>query len=110
MRMWMLDPKKMCRQHLLGEHYEIHKAVGNLRHSGTWANSLTEKGFLEPQNFKNRHDQLVCEMKRRGMKHESPLNICSIKICNGCVDTKVSINDLISRCNRCRINFQEVQE
>ena len=25
MRMWMLNPKFLCRQHLLGEHSEIHK-------------------------------------------------------------------------------------
>lgn len=24
MRMWMVDPTIMCRQHLLGEHYELH--------------------------------------------------------------------------------------
>ena len=30
MRMWMVDPKKMCRKHLLGEHVEIHMMVGTL--------------------------------------------------------------------------------
>ena len=25
MRLWMIDPKLLCTQHLLGEHLEIHK-------------------------------------------------------------------------------------
>ena len=28
MRMWGVDPKQMCRQHLLGEHVELHMQAG----------------------------------------------------------------------------------
>jgi len=28
MRMWMLNPKALCRKHLMGEHVEIHMLVG----------------------------------------------------------------------------------
>lgn len=28
MRMWKVNPKNMCRQHLLGEHVECHMFVG----------------------------------------------------------------------------------
>lgn len=28
MRMWMVDPKIMCRKHLLGEHLELHMLAG----------------------------------------------------------------------------------
>ena len=31
MRMWMVDPQIMCRQHLLGEHTEMHMFVGTLK-------------------------------------------------------------------------------
>ena len=30
MRMWMVDPKIMCRKHLLGEHVEHHMFVGTI--------------------------------------------------------------------------------
>lgn len=31
MRMWMIDPKLLCRKHLLGEHNEIHKHLPSFR-------------------------------------------------------------------------------
>jgi hypothetical protein len=31
MRQWLVDPKKMCRQHLLGEHCEHHMMLGSIR-------------------------------------------------------------------------------
>ena len=30
MRMWNINPEKLCKNHLLGEHVEMHKLVGNL--------------------------------------------------------------------------------
>ena len=102
MRMWNIKPNCMCNQHLLGEHFEIHKAVGNLRHSGTWANSLTKNGFLEPQNFLKRHDKLAKEMGRRNMNHRSPLNVKGINLLKGKVDIEKSIKDLLKRCEDCR--------
>ena len=97
----MISPAKLCRQHLLGEHFEIHKAVGNLRHSGKWTKSLTQKGFLEPQNFLSRHKDLVKEMKRRGFTHNSPLDVSGVELDVGSVDTKKSISDLKDRCKAC---------
>jgi len=98
----MIEPCLLCRQHLLGEHFEIHKAVGNLKHSKTWANSLASKGFLEPQNFIKRHKAIITEMKRRGFNHQSPLEVRGIKLPKGKVDTKKSVNDLRKRCKKCR--------
>lgn len=102
MRMWNINPRKMCRQHLLGEHFELHKLIGNLKHGRTWGESLTAKGFLEPQNALKRHDKLVCEMKQRGFKHRSPLKIGRVKLPKGKVDRKKSIRDLKKRCGECR--------
>jgi len=101
MRMWMIKPELLCSQHLLGEHFEIHKAVGNMQNSGKWARALTERGFLEPQNFLRRHDKLVEEMRKRGMKHQSPLKTAEFNIM-GKVDKNLSINDLIKRCKNCK--------
>lgn len=103
MRMWMIEPKLMCKQHLLGEHFEIHKAVGNLRYSGKWTKSLIKKGFLEPQNFVRRHNQLAKEMQRRNMKHQSELNVNEIELPKGKIDIKKSFSDLKKRCKECEV-------
>lgn len=97
----MIESGNLCRQHLLGEHFEIHKAVGNLRNSGKWTNSLTKRGFLEPQNFLKRHKELVTEMKKRGMNHNSKLDTKGINLPIGKVDVKKSIKDLKNRCSNC---------
>lgn len=99
MRMWMINTQKLCKQHLLGEHFEIHKAVGNLNHKGTWAKSLVANGFLEPQNFSSRHDALVKEMLKRGYKHNSPLNARFELV--GKVRRARAIRDLKERCRFC---------
>lgn len=103
MRMWMVNPKLLCRQHLLGEHNEIHKAVGNLRKSGTWAKALIKKGYLNPKRFLSRHNLLVKEMIKRGYNHKSKLNISKIQLIKGTIDVNKSIRDLKARCKKCDI-------
>lgn len=102
MRMWLVNPDMLCTKHLLGEHFEIHKAIGNLRKGRIWAESLTDKGFLEPQNALKRHNSLVKEMKQRGFNHNSPLNTKGVKLPIGKVDIQKSINDLLERCDKCK--------
>lgn len=77
MRIWDISPENLCRNHLLGEHRELH---------AIWA-ILTQgkKGYSnhpETLRWKNRlkalylrHEKLVEEMERRGYKHNSPLDI-----------------------------------
>ena len=103
MRMWLVNPKDMCRNHLLGEHSEIHRAVGNLNHSGTWARALIAKGFLEPCSFSARHKALADEMVRRGYNHQSPLDTKGFEKLDGKVNVKRSIKDLRERCKKCRV-------
>jgi len=107
MRMWLgVEPEQLCRNHLLGEHNEIHKAIGNLKHSGTWAKSLIYKGYLEPKSFKQRHDALAKEMINRGYAHNSPIADFEP---NGFSDFRIdpmqSLNDLINRCEKCKENI-----
>ena len=51
MRMWMVPPSKMCRQHLLGEHVEIHMLVGTMRKGksmqGFYDNRLVDLKLLD---------------------------------------------------------------
>jgi len=101
MRMWIgVKPEQLCRKHLIGEHGEIHKMIGNLRHSGTWVISLVNSNFLEPQNALKRHDSLVAEMIKRGYNHNSPL-VIDVELPEGKVNKIKSISDLKSRCKEC---------
>jgi hypothetical protein len=75
-RIWDVDPARLCRKHLLGEHRELH---------GLW-NILTQgkRGYSRhPETIRwegrlaalfTRHERLVQEMQRRGYNHASPLD------------------------------------
>jgi hypothetical protein len=75
MRVWDISPKKLCRNHLLGEHRELHAIwvvitkgkKGYSKHPET----LRWKGRLRALYL--RHSRLVKEMKTRGYNHHSPL-------------------------------------
>ena len=103
MRMWGIDPKKMCKQHLLGEHLEMHMFVGSIKKGislkGYYNNKLVCTNLI-----KSRHDDLASEMISRGMKHKSP--IIETDIHNdfkyGEIDIKANMNELMDRCAKCR--------
>jgi len=100
MRMWMVEPKLMCRNHLLGEHRECHALYGCL-FSGRSIEGHLSRGQVEPQNLKARHDALADEMSRRGYRHMSPLeNIPGAP--EGRVDRSASLKELMRRCGNCR--------
>lgn len=67
MRMWLVNPRKMCLKHLLGEHCELHMYAGSIKvkrsHFGYFS-----KGLLNPYALYPRHEELVREMKRRGLE------------------------------------------
>jgi hypothetical protein len=101
MRMWMVDPKKMCRKHLLGEHVEIHMMVGTLLR-GRSIDGFLDRGLLEPQNALARHDELVVEMEERGFTHRSPLPEYPAYPRLGAVSRERSELELAERCAGCR--------
>jgi hypothetical protein len=75
MRIWDIAPEKLCRNHLLGEHRELH-AIWTILTQG-------KKGYaFHPETIRwqgklkalyLRHGQQVKEMHRRGYRHYSPL-------------------------------------
>jgi hypothetical protein len=75
-RIWDVSPSLLCRQHLLGEHRELHglwrilieDRKGYARHPETrrWRGKLAA--------LYERHEALVEEMARRGYQHASPLH------------------------------------
>ena len=105
MRMWLLDPKVMCRQHLLGEHNEHHKFLHNWqkKHSITGRIAVNS---IEPGSYKARHDELAAEMLSRGYNHMSPLEQPDFSYLPAeqqavKVDQELSLELLIERCPEC---------
>jgi hypothetical protein len=76
-RIWDIPPEKLCRNHLLGEHRELHGIWSILTQGrqGGYAHHpevLRWKGKLRALFLK--HGEIVEEMERRGYQHNSPLN------------------------------------
>lgn len=100
--MWMIDPKTMCRQHLLGEHAEIHMFIGAVE-SGYSVKGYLEKGLLEFHNLYDRHEELIAEMKRRNYRHNSTINKKWKRAeMQGYIDKNRNLAELLDRCSRCR--------
>ena len=76
MRIWDLPPERLCRNHLLGEHRELHAIwsvlTNNRRGYSAHPEVLRWKGRLRALFL--RHEDLVAEMLRRGYRHGSPLD------------------------------------
>ena len=105
--MWMVNPRVMCRQHLLGEHVEIHMCVGAIN-NGKSVKGYLQKGLLEVHNLYDRHEEIVEEMKRRGYRHCSDLDEKWITVEKfGSIDREKSLNELVERCSRCKCRFSE---
>ena len=76
MRIWDIPPSRLCRNHLLGEHRELHamwviiteRKKGYSLHPET----IRWKGKLKAMYL--RHEELVKEMINRGYDHKSPLD------------------------------------
>jgi len=105
MRMWMIPPDLLCRQHLLGEHKEIHMLIGTVNKGKNLGRFLTDR-LVDTVQAHARHGVLVKEMKRRGYNHRSPL-LPYTEECPSCqtVDRARSARDLYDRCNECRSNL-----
>ena len=101
-RMWCVPPQLMCRQHLLGEHKEIHQLVGAML-KDRWGvvRGHAERGQIQTSIIKSRHAALVREMLARGYNHASPLPDFP-RTSIGRVDPDNSMRDLAQRCERCR--------
>ncbi len=76
MRIWDIAPRKLCRNHLLGEHRELHAVwsilTNNKKGYSRHPETLRWKGKLAALYV--RHKMLTNEMKLRGYHHYSSLN------------------------------------
>src|SRR5512146_954468 len=78
MRIWdQINPERLCRAHLLGEHRELHAIFAILmKGSAGYANHPEVKRWDSPKALaalEVRHYCLVREMQKRGYSHHSPL-------------------------------------
>lgn len=105
MRMWGVSPKFMCREHLMGEHLEIHMFLGTIRKKIS-IHGYVKNNLVEPRSLILRHEELVREIKRRGYTHKSPvedpdLSYLPEDIANAKLDKPRAAIELFRRCTKC---------
>lgn len=108
--MWMVNPRLLCRKHLLGEHGEIHKHRHNFVKQHSISKRVSPVVQIEPANMKKRHDELAEEMLRRGFNHNSPFEQPDISYLpeeeqHAQVNISIACVDLIERCPSCAKNI-----
>jgi hypothetical protein len=109
--MWMIDPRLLCKNHLLGEHNEIHKHRPSFVKKHSMAGRV---GQIEPLSMKSRHDELAKEMLRRWPKengHASPYEMPDLSYLpcehrGSRVDTIESMRLAYKKCSECRENIE----
>lgn len=110
MRLWMVNPELMCRQHLLGEHRECHSLAGMIakdrRIRGT---KYVTTGLVEVHSIKSRHDELEREMINRGYHPVKPFPDVLFWT-EGEVDRRANIQELHRRCPECRKRIKNISE
>ena len=76
MRIWDIPPENLCRNHLLGEHSELHAVWAILtqgkRGYAHHPEVLRWEGKLNALYLK--HEEIAAEMLHRGYRHNSPLD------------------------------------
>lgn len=79
-RIWRTSVKVMDRQHLLGEHYELHVVVSALlRGKGAWfKHPQTKRFYNHIGQLVDRHMQQVREFNCRGYNHKSPIMMVDV--------------------------------
>ncbi len=108
MRMWMIEPNRLCNKHLLGEHGELHKFIPSFNKKYSIDNRISPVVQIELTSYQSRHDELAEEMLSRGMNHKSPLpqlpdfSYLPREQFEAKVDKTISEKDLHGRCDNCR--------
>lgn len=76
MRIWDINPKKLCNRHLFGEHRELHAIWSILINNkkGYRNHPETKRWVGKKKALYLRHEKLVKEIKRRKYNHNSPLD------------------------------------
>ena len=77
MRIWDIPVEKLCRNHLLGEHRELHAmwVVITQNKKGYSKHPETIRWIGKLHALYLRHKEQVNEMQHRGYNHQSPLDV-----------------------------------
>lgn len=102
MRLLGFNPRILCRQHLLGEHNELHKFVGAIN-QGQNLHGFYANGMMDTNLILQRHEELVKEFERRNYQHRSPLHFEN-KNPQGWICIVRNEIEFCRRCKRCHEN------
>ena len=93
MRIWDISPSLLCRQHLLGEHRELHAiwSVITKKKKGYSKHPETIRWNKKLKALYIRHQKLVREMEVREYIHRSPL---LVKLATGKSKQNIFINTI----------------
>jgi hypothetical protein len=96
MRIWDISPELLCRQHLLGEHRELHAIWSVIQNNkkGYSKHPETIRWQGKTNALYSRHELEVKEMKKRGYQHHSSLDF---KLASGDSDQKVMIDSITAQ-------------
>lgn len=106
MRMWhKYLTEYLCNKHLIGAHGELHK----FRHAFIKKHSIDGRISpivqIEPWRMGEYHEELVSEMLKRGIKHNSPYTMPDISYLGNKGKVRVDIDENIDtlrlRCKEC---------
>lgn len=108
-RMWMVNPKFLCKNHLSGEHKELHQLVGHIE-SGKIEVLLGHAYDFQIDTSKilERHEELTKEMKRRGWNPDSPLEYDD-NLDIGTTYEWINIPKLKRRCKKCKKRIEKYE-
>ena len=113
MRMWGVDPTLLCRNHLLGEHRELHCLIGNLTRKRS-IYGYVKNGLVDPSEIVTRHEAIAEEMLRREYNHKSPLPKefihRSIRYKKYPLNIDENLIELSRRCEKCRDRIARIKE
>lgn len=107
--LWLgIEVEKLCDQHLLGLHKEIHQESGtidNHPHGEAILDGHYRLAQVDTTELVSRHNEVVDEMEKRGMNHQSPLEY---KDEHGLIVSGFPIEEynkitLSNRCGECQV-------
>ena len=103
----MVEPSVLCKNHLLGCHYEIHKHRHNFEKHHSMTGRIFPIVLIEPDHMQDYHDKLVIEMIARGYNHKSEyiqpdISYLPIGQQHARADIEYNLKDLCQRCEECK--------
>lgn len=93
----------MCRQHLLGEHVELHMMVGSIE-KGKSIQGHIDRKQIQTNIIQTRHDEIVKEMFKRGYNHKSLMNYKD-ELNLGIIYRNEMLSELWKRYTGCRMRM-----